>query len=419
MPDDLQHLVDSLARQLHRSVAVDDPRLRLISYSAHAGKVDLVRTASILSKAVPPEVASWVFGHGIREAHDCFELPANPELGIGARLGVPIRMDGDLLGYLWLLESEGHIGPDEITASVRAAAEAAIFLHRERRVGALRSGIERELLRDLLVEDRSVRIQAAAELIDAGLIVAQGPRVVMVVRVGSRTGHEPDQAAGSAIEDGLRETRNGLSMGHGIHLGRIDHGLLVVSGGTRALTDGVIREAAETLLGAVRARLATDRWSTVVGVGDTVAKLEDAHDSFHQAARAARTAQLIGLGGPVAHWADLGVYRLLSQLPPDRLTADTLPRTLLEMINRPENATLVETLETFLDFAGNTRRTAEHFGIHRVSLYGRLRRVEELTGLDLEDGQQRLAAHLGLKLARLAGLVPLKRTGGGAGTPSR
>ena len=419
MPDDLQHLVDSLAGQLHRSVAIDDPRLRLISYSAHAGTVDRVRTASILAKAVPPEVASWVLGHGIEDAQECFALPANPELGIGARLCVPIRMDGELLGYLWLLESEGPIGPDEVAASVRAAADAAIFLHRERRVRALRSGLERELVRDLLVEDRSVRVQAAQELIDAGLIVPQGARVVSVVRVSGRTGRDPDQAVASAVDDGLREVRNGLPMGHGIHLGRIDHGLLIVSGGVRALTDATIRESAERLLGAVQERLAADRWSTVVGVGDTVTDLPDAHDSFHQAMRAARTVELIGMLSPVAHWSELGVYRLLSQLPSERLTADTLPRGLLEMIKRPENATLVETLETFLDFAGNTRRTAEHFGIHRVSLYGRLRRVEELTGLDLEDGQQRLAAHLGLKLVRLAGLFPLKRSGDAAGTPSR
>ena len=41
--------------------------------------------------------------------------------------------------------------------------------------------------------------------------------------------------------------------------------------------------------------------------------------------------------------------------------------------------------------------------LHRTSLYYRLQRVEELAGTDLKDGGERLALHLSLKLARLAG----------------
>jgi DNA-binding PucR family transcriptional regulator len=38
--------------------------------------------------------------------------------------------------------------------------------------------------------------------------------------------------------------------------------------------------------------------------------------------------------------------------------------------------------------------------IHRTTLYYRLGRITELTGMDLRDGGERLAVHLGLKLAR-------------------
>jgi len=39
--------------------------------------------------------------------------------------------------------------------------------------------------------------------------------------------------------------------------------------------------------------------------------------------------------------------------------------------------------------------------MHRATLYRRLERVEEITGLDLERGDDRLLAHLGLRLHRL------------------
>ena len=66
---------------------------------------------------------------------------------------------------------------------------------------------------------------------------------------------------------------------------------------------------------------------------------------------------------------------------------------------------LVGTLEVFLDLGCNARRTADALKLHRTTLYYRLRKIEEVLGIDLEDGSDRLALHLGLKLARLGGLL--------------
>ncbi len=55
----------------------------------------------------------------------------------------------------------------------------------------------------------------------------------------------------------------------------------------------------------------------------------------------------------------------------------------------------------FLDCAGQASRTAALLGIHRQTLYYRLGRVEQLTGLDLGDGEDRLLLHMALKAARL------------------
>jgi hypothetical protein len=50
---------------------------------------------------------------------------------------------------------------------------------------------------------------------------------------------------------------------------------------------------------------------------------------------------------------------------------------------------------------------ADALGIHRATFYYRLHRIERITGLNLQSGDDRLALHLGLKLARLAGVHPL------------
>ncbi len=100
--------------------------------------------------------------------------------------------------------------------------------------------------------------------------------------------------------------------------------------------------------------------------------------------------------GPVAHWSDIGPYRMLTALPaPEH--HDPCVRALLS----PTHRELARTAEVFLDSAGQAGRAAAALGIHRQTLYYRLSRVEHLTGLDLDRGEDRLLLHMALKAARL------------------
>ncbi|GAA0241143.1 helix-turn-helix domain-containing protein [Cryptosporangium japonicum] len=55
-------------------------------------------------------------------------------------------------------------------------------------------------------------------------------------------------------------------------------------------------------------------------------------------------------------------------------------------------------MRAFLDAAGNGPLAAAALHVHRTSLYYRLGRVHDLTGLDLADGATRLALHLGFAM---------------------
>jgi DNA-binding PucR family transcriptional regulator len=66
-------------------------------------------------------------------------------------------------------------------------------------------------------------------------------------------------------------------------------------------------------------------------------------------------------------------------------------------------AELAAALEATLDAGGDVARAARELHVHRATLYRRLERVQELTGLDLASGDDRLRAHLALRMWRLAG----------------
>ncbi|WP_143652235.1 CdaR family transcriptional regulator, partial [Streptomyces sp. 13-12-16] len=118
--------------------------------------------------------------------------------------------------------------------------------------------------------------------------------------------------------------------------------------------------------------------------------------AWEEASAAARAALAEPRLGPVAPWTSIGPFRLLTALPPGA-AHDPVVGPLLS----PAQAELARTAEVYLDRAGQAGRTAAELGIHRQTLYYRLSRIEQLTGLDLDDGEDRLLLHMALKAARL------------------
>jgi DNA-binding PucR family transcriptional regulator len=116
---------------------------------------------------------------------------------------------------------------------------------------------------------------------------------------------------------------------------------------------------------------------------------------WSEACAAARVARRVPRYSPVAHWSELGAWRLVSVLPgPDPAVLPLL-----------DDAVLSQTAEVFLDCAGSASRAAAELRVHRQTLYYRLTRIAALTGLDLADGDDRLLLHASLKAARLGSLT--------------
>ncbi|MBJ7003588.1 PucR family transcriptional regulator [Streptomyces griseofuscus] len=132
------------------------------------------------------------------------------------------------------------------------------------------------------------------------------------------------------------------------------------------------------------------------GIGDPRVGLAELGAVWQEARAAAQAALAERRLGPVAQWRGIGPYRLLTALPPES-AQDPAAGPLLS----PAHRELARTAEVYLDCAGQAGRTASELGIHRQTLYYRLNRVEQLTGLDLDDGEDRLLLHMALKRARL------------------
>jgi PucR C-terminal helix-turn-helix domain len=83
---------------------------------------------------------------------------------------------------------------------------------------------------------------------------------------------------------------------------------------------------------------------------------------------------------------------------------------------------LVRTLRTFLDADGNVAGTAQRLFTHRHTIYYRLERVRELSGLDVSSSDGREKLSLGLKAMRVLGIAassgPASEIGGAPQPPT-
>jgi hypothetical protein len=390
----LQELIDALASELGRPVGIDDRRFRALAYSSHEEEVDQVRRDSILRREAPPAVTEWLASLGIEGAVDYMRVPANAEFGMDGRLCFPLRFEGDILGYLWLIDRPRMEDRRSLAIAGEYAEQLATELARVRRLENAERERQAQLLVALLFGDDPVA--AAARLSGQGMLEGARNFAVVLAEVAAGVGPE----VGVHLSLAAEEVRRGISSNHALVLAQPHSVILALA--FEDLAEPARRGAA--LLDSCRRHLAgVPTAEVVVAVGarrDEATALGASFGEAKLAAEVGRRVPSIGTEAPV-RWDDLGAYRTVARLLGERDAAALLPPALLPLLDEREGLGLIETAETYLDRGGDAQGAATALFLHRSSLYKRLNRIERLTGYDLRNGDDRLELHLGLRLWRL------------------
>ncbi len=132
----------------------------------------------------------------------------------------------------------------------------------------------------------------------------------------------------------------------------------------------------------------------------TPADLPDAYEQAHKALVAGRR-----LHGPsaVAHFDDLGVFRLLSLIEDDRELDRFVREALKELADEAsaEAETLRDTLQVLLDNNLNVAETARLLHFHYNTLRYRIQKIERIVGPFTTDANLRLDLALALRILAL------------------
>lgn len=146
------------------------------------------------------------------------------------------------------------------------------------------------------------------------------------------------------------------------------------------------------------------RLNLSVGMGSTASYLEELPRSYQEAKDAIAFGRLIHGGEVVVGFQELGVYRILCQLVEKGWKPEEfVPQALHALIAYDEqyNSNLLQTLEVLLECNGNASKAAKKLYIHYKTMLYRIERIKAVTGLDLDNRENRLELEMGLKIYHL------------------
>lgn len=139
--------------------------------------------------------------------------------------------------------------------------------------------------------------------------------------------------------------------------------------------------------------------SVSLGIGRPHASLLDLRRSYYEASYAIRIRRLRGGAGFLADYGDLGSYSLLLGLQ-DTPSLEVFCHSVLgklEEHDEQSGSDLLPSLACFLEANGHWGDAADRLFVHRHTLRYRMRRVQEITGRDLAEPQDRMEFWLALK----------------------
>jgi hypothetical protein len=422
---EVQHLLDRLADDIGRSVVINDPAVVMLYSSRHFGDEDPVRVEAMLNRVAGSAAIAHVLAQDVGRWTRPGRIPAKPAIGMRARLCVPLRWRGDLLGLLMVIDADDDLPAADRARIDAAAREVAALLVGERAAADAAVAADDALVAELLSLDPAARERAVAALAtrspDRAGWQASEP-------AGRQAGGQAAEPAGRSGPERLRGPSRSLQVValRGVTADRaqaevaLRHavldarrtGLATVAGPTAAAVrfSGDTMALAERMIAAAN-EVAGGRFTCVAGVGPRVATLEEAWTSHRHAELATRALPHLA-PGPVVDAATLGAFGLLLRIP--ELDPTALPAPVATLLAADSRGVLVRTLEAYLRHAGSAPAAADELHIHRTTLHYRLDRVRSITGCDPDDGETRLLLHLGLGVARLLGLLAGEQNGPGS-----
>lgn len=354
----------------------------------------------VVAAEVPPAMEVELFTDWELRSRSAQRRRAEGRGGEGDWLIVPVEARGIRWGSIIALP-----GPEHPAGRLAVLEQGAIALA----FGRLSAPVDewarigrRRLVDALLAGRFSTPAGAAARFAAAGLPVEGRQLYGMVI---SRAQVAPEQAIAAAREIGRRDAAGREQAGGRVIVGSAPAGVagpaatLLLSLPAHAVLDD------PSALAFVRA-CAAPAERAVASIGSAASGIDEALASLQEATDLARGRVGTGDRGPVLRRVeDRPLIRLVTTMRDDHRLLEHGERMLSPLIEHDlsRSGDLLDVLGAMLAHPANRTAAASASHLSRSVFYQRIALIEDLLGVDLDDGETQTALHLALLVRRSAG----------------
>jgi purine catabolism regulator len=393
----LEALARTLARALEHTVVVEDRQFNLLAIGQAGAIGDPFVDELIVNKGTPVETIKAWEADGtlatLRKLRQPVHLPGGR--GSEASRSIhPLVINGEVHGYLSVLASEPPTGG--LAAAIeQGALAAALELLKQQGATESEQKLKRDFFRDLLAAETP----AAVETLRRRATYLGYPMNATYWVVAVEFDERPLEDVQPEEVQRLAALLNALlSFRQAVVVNQMNGATILYPLREGQPTSDKLGQLAQAIHQKVAATAPS--WSVSIGIGQLHDGLMGVPQSYREAQHAMKIGRHTRGTQHTTFFADLGIYRMLLQFAqsqdPNEFFCEPLQR-LIEY-NQQMDKELVKTIAAFLACNGNLTETSTRLFIHRNTLKYRLERIRDITQIDLDDAENRLMLHLGLKM---------------------
>jgi purine catabolism regulator len=384
-----------LGRHLNASIVFDDPSFQLIeSYGAYREH----RLAQFLQS----DGAHHVLIRRLQHQKRTVRLVVPEQFGWAhVRLISPVLVNNEVAGYLSILKEAGDFDEMEQICLERAATICAISIMNERVALAAEQRVKGQLLDELLVdpahlESLTYRMKALGyspnrphrvyvmEIDDTELRSSMGPTALADPGVGrdKQLSAEQQRQLLDAIISGVRQYMDSPMVSL-----RFDHIVVLVPVDRLEQLGMTASSFGEVLAQFVSKQFSG--WPVRIGISSPCEHLVDYKRGYEEARKALAVTRTHRKKLSIASFDELGLLARLTHrgdIEELRQFADSVLGRLVQY-DADHNTELMKTLHHYFEQKGNVLATARAMMLSAGSIKYRLRRIEEICGLQLSESR--------------------------------
>ncbi|MGE6849566.1 PucR family transcriptional regulator [Bacillus tropicus] len=395
----LEEFADTISEVLQCPVTIEDVNHRLLAYSTHDERIDSARVATIMGRRVPEKVINSLWKEGIipelLKKREPIRVKRINGVGLSDRVAISIWNKEEVLGFIWVMEDE-HFLTEENFTLLKKAAEAVksklirLQARKNKKVEQTQEFFWKLLTNHIQINEMIIENFHRLHITPASVFT------IIVFQFEQEIINEKERQISY-----LLKTSQHLE----VLLTTIDHNRLILLTSLDCVNRPTyeINNFVEMFVHKMEKRFG------VKHIKPAFSSVYSDYQKVDKAYKEALTVLSIKEKFPcdtanIHGYQNMGIYQLIDLLLEKRKCEEYENQALQRLYDYDydykHNCNLVETLETFLNKDSNVGEVAKSLNIHPNTLSYRLKRICEISEIDLKDPNKKMIMFLDIKLKK-------------------